>query len=361
MGPRERLGAKRTITWGPLCSTLGVDFEVVCTAEKRLVLMNQRAYAVTILERAGMLDCNPARTPATPGRAYTKRDCPTTDVEKNELKVEGLRQDKYHTISASMHFLVTITRDGMKFTQGKNAKYCLNPGKEHLKILKHALRFLKGTLDYGIEFVWRASDTPPIDGPLHLEAWSDSSYADDIDTGRTTLGNVIKVNGATVSASSKLGTRVDSCVNHSELHAFMDVAGAATLQPTASTIRPDEPTDGAGLAFVRTARTVTWLRGIKAALERRDVNEMPPTPVYVDNSGVLAMIDGTTIKTANKHIYRTSVEAWERVHLDKSVTSVKIGTKHNIANTMTKQEQGLDDSAEQLRRITGPISTKLTI
>ena len=41
----------------------------------------------------------------------------------------------------------------MKFVQGKLAKYCLNPGKEHFKILKHAPRFLKGTLDYGIEFV----------------------------------------------------------------------------------------------------------------------------------------------------------------------------------------------------------------
>jgi len=85
---------------------------------------------------------------------------------------------------------------------------------------------------------------------------------------------------------------------------------------------------------------------------------MPPTPVYVDNAGVLAMIDGNTIKSANKHIYRTLAEARERVHLDKSVKAVKIGTKDNIANAMTKQEQGLDESAAQLRQITGPISTK---
>jgi hypothetical protein len=352
------LGAKRTITWGPLHSTLGVDFEVVYTAEKRLVFMSQRAYAVTILKRAGMMDCNPARTPATPGRAYTKGDCPVTDAEKDELTAGGMLQKTYHTIQASLNFLVTISRDDMKFIQGKAAKYCLNPGKEHFKIQKHALRFLKGTLDYGIEFVWRASDTPPVDGPLVLEAWSDSSYADDIDTGRTTLGNVLKANGATVSATSKLSSRVDSCVNHSELHAFNEAAGVAREQPTAATIGLDEPTDGSSIAFTKTARSITWLRGIKAALERRNVDDMPATPIYVDNAGVLAMIDGTTIKSANKHIYRTLAEARERVHLDKSVKVVKIGTKDNIANAMTKQEPGIDESAAQLRRITGPISIK---
>jgi hypothetical protein len=356
------LGAKRTITWGPLTSTLGVDFEVAYTAEKRLVFMSQRAYAATILERAGMKDCNPARTPARHGQAYTKCDCPTTQEEKLEMKAAGMMQQYYHTIVASLNFLVTISRDDMKFIQGKLAKYCLNPGREHFKILKHALRFLKGTLDYGVEFAWNASDAPPVDGPLQVEAFSDSSFADDIDTGRTTLGDVVKVNGATVSATSKLSSRVDSCVNHSELRAFNAVAGeAAQRPPMTANGKPDQPTDGSSLAFTRTARTITWLRGIKAALERRNVDTMPPTPVYVDNAGVLAMVDGNTIKSANKHIYRTLAEARERVHLDKSVKAIKIGTKDNIANAMTKQEQGVDDSAAQLRRITGPISINLRI
>ena len=186
------LGAGRSITWGPLCSTLGVDFDVVYTAEKRLVFMSQRAFAVTILERAGMLDCKPARTPATAGRIYTKRDCPSTDEERARLAAAGMSQENYHTVSASLSFLVTITRDDMRYIQGKTAKYCLNPGKEHFQAQKHALRFLKGTLDYGIEFAWHASDPPPADGVLALQAWSDSSFADDVDTGRTTLGDVIK-------------------------------------------------------------------------------------------------------------------------------------------------------------------------
>ena len=117
-------------------------------------------------------------------------------------------------------------------------------------------------------------------------AFSDSSFADDVDTARTTLGYVIQANGATISASSKLSARVDSCVNHSELRAF-DAASASAPG--------DSPTDGASVAFGKAARNVAWMRGVKAALEHRDLAKMPPTPINVDNAGVLSMLDGDTL------------------------------------------------------------------
>jgi hypothetical protein len=96
------------------------------------------------------------------------------------------------------------------------------------------------------------------------------------------------------------------------------------------------------------------MRGVKAAMEKRDVSAMPPTPVFVDNSGVLAVINDRTMKAANKHIYRTVAETREHVHLDKHVVPVKIDTKANLANALTKQEPGLRESAAQLRLIAGP-------
>jgi hypothetical protein len=132
------------------------------------------------------------------------------------------------------------------------------------------LRFVKGTLHYGIEFAWYASDSVKEDGPLRIEAYSDSSFADDIDTGRTTLGYVIKVNGATISAFNKLSQRVDSCVNHSELRAFDTALSAATKDN-------DDPTDSTSVAFGKTSRNIAWVRGIKAALEGRAIDTITPT------------------------------------------------------------------------------------
>ena len=342
------LGRKRKITWGPLQSTLGIDFDVSYTAERRLIFMSQRAFAVTILERAGMSDCNATRLPANAGRVYTKDDCPTTDEQKAHLAARGLSKESYHSVQASLNFLVNISRDDMRFANGKTAKYCLNPGEEHFRAQKQELRFLKGTLDYGIQFVWRKSDPAPVDGPIDIVAWSDSSYADDKDTGRTTLGSVVQVNGAVVTSTSKLSARVDSCVNHSELNAFAQVVGSPPSER--------QLTDGASTALMKTARTVAWIRGVKAGLERRSESSIPPTPVMVDNTGVIAMLKDATLKSANKHIYKTLQENRERVHLDKAVVAVKVDTKNNIANALTKQEHCVADSVAQFLQLAGPRS-----
>ncbi len=161
------------------------------------------------------------------------------------------------------------------------------------------------------------------------------------------MGDAVRAGGAAVSASSRRGTRVGSCVNRSELQAFAGVSA-----PPKNGVL----TDGASAALVRTCRTVAWVRGIKAALERRDVSKMPPTPVLVDNAGVISMLESATIKAANKHIYKALAENRERVHPDKSVVAVKVHTKDNIANAMTKQEHGLNESAAKLRQSTAPRS-----
>ena len=77
--------------------------------------------------------------------------------------------------------------------------------------------------------------------------------------------------------------------------------------------------------MVKMGRTITWIRGIKAALEGRDRDTIPPTPCLVDNNGVLSMLKDITIKTANRHIFRSLAENRERVNLDKIVVPCKRG------------------------------------
>ena len=183
-----------------------------------------------------------------------------------------------------------------------------------------------------------------MDGPLTITCFSDSSFADDVDTGKSTVGNIIKVNGATIMARSKLSSRPDSCVNHSELDAFKDIAEEDSI----TTDKVD--------AFMHASRSLTWVLGVKAALEGRLVSSIPSTPVQVDNAGVMAVIRDRTMKSTNRHIYRPIYEIRDRVHREKIVHPVKIDTKDNVANALTKQEAALRQSAEQLRCIAGPSS-----
>ena len=59
---------------------------------------------------------------------------------------------------------------------------------------------------------------------------------------------------------------------------------------TAGTEGPPTRTAPGGIAMLKMGRTVTWLRGVKATLEGRDLETMPPTPGLVDNNGVLPSI-----------------------------------------------------------------------
>ena len=138
-------------------------------------------------------------------------------------------------------------------------------------------------------------------------------------------------------------------VHHERRDEDQQGGGRRTASTTSATF-----TDSSACALVKTSRTVKWLRGIKAAFERRDEANMPPTPVYVDNAGVLSMVNDVTIKAANKHIYRTLAEARVLVQVEKVVTPIKIATNDNISNAMTKQEPGIEKSAAQLRQVTGP-------
>ena len=71
------------------------------------------------------------------------------------------------------------------------------PGITHWNALKHVLRYIKGTLDYGITY----SGNP--EASLQPMIYSDSSYADCPDTGRSTHGYVITMAGGPVSWSAR--------------------------------------------------------------------------------------------------------------------------------------------------------------
>ena len=132
-----------------------------------------------------MQNCNAAALPAIPGCKYTKADCPATDEAKADILCAAGNSTQTLVFSTSkLRSMPSVSSSA-------------------------------GTKHYGIEFNWFADHPEPPDarGPLHMVAYSDSSFADDVDTARTTLGFVIQVNGASVSAASWMSQRVDSCMN----------------------------------------------------------------------------------------------------------------------------------------------------
>lgn len=327
---------------GPLVNVLGLQCTVEYTANYRRVFITQQALTETVLERASMSKCNGAKTPGIPGFVFTKKDQPKDSVEAEAIKKEtGLDQKEYRSIVQGVNHITCSTRPDLKYWQSQLGRNLNNPGIRHIQALKHFLRYLRTTTGWGIEFVWRASDSPPLDGPLNLIGYSDSSFNDCVDTNRSTQAYVFTVNGSVVSWHSKLGSTVDSFINHSEFAAYSCASGIAR-----------HTSHGDICALKLGGRDAVWLRAVKAALERRSPESISPTPIYVDNAGVIAMLEDPVHHSANKHICHSLAEAREQVAV-RQVVAIKCASRDNLANPLTKQ-LGVPESMRQLSLLAGP-------
>ncbi|CAB4002480.1 Hypothetical predicted protein [Paramuricea clavata] len=88
-----------------------------------------------------------------------------------------------------------ISRPDISAAVGALSQFMAKPSKDHWIRVKRVLRYLKGTLDYGLKY--SADENPTLVG------YSDSDWAGDINTRRSTSGYVFQVANSTVSWSSK--------------------------------------------------------------------------------------------------------------------------------------------------------------
>jgi hypothetical protein len=75
-------------------------------------------------------------------------------------------------------------------------KFGACPGKLHLEVFKHILRYLKGTVGFGLRLGGK-------DDGVDLRGWADSDWAQDPDLRRSITGYVVDVAGGSVSWASK--------------------------------------------------------------------------------------------------------------------------------------------------------------
>ncbi|GKD98705.1 ribonuclease H-like domain-containing protein [Tanacetum coccineum] len=119
---------------GPLNYFLGIS----ATRTTSGLYLSQSKYASEILERDCMLNYNPCRTLA--------------DSEK-KLGPEGtpvLDPTLYRSLARALQYL-TFTRPDLSYDVKQFCLYMQDPQKPHLNALKHVLRYVRGTMDLGLE------------------------------------------------------------------------------------------------------------------------------------------------------------------------------------------------------------------
>jgi hypothetical protein len=149
------------------------------------IYMHQCKYATEILSRFGMENCNKVCSPIVPGCRLSKNESgKATDASEYKQMVGCL-----------MYLLAS--RPDLAYSVCLVARYMDRPTEIHVAAVKRIMRYLKGTLSYGM--LYKADDNKN----LCLIGWSDSDYAGDLDDRKSTTGYLYMLGSGAISWSSK--------------------------------------------------------------------------------------------------------------------------------------------------------------
>ncbi|KAK2373624.1 putative mitochondrial protein [Trifolium repens] len=173
---------------GTLDYFLGI--EVFHLADGSL-LLSQAKYIRDLLSKAKMDTANGMPTPMASTLKLSK---------VGSIPVDDPTQ--FRSIVGALQY-ATLTRPEIAYSVNKVCQFLSNPLEEHWKAVKRILRYLSGTLHYGLLI-----QVAPIDKPLTLIGFCDADWASDPDDRRSTSGACIYVGPNLVSWWSKKQTLV---------------------------------------------------------------------------------------------------------------------------------------------------------
>ncbi|KAH9067289.1 hypothetical protein Ae201684P_021450 [Aphanomyces euteiches] len=173
---------------GPINYILGIRVER--DREKRIMHISQPLNAKNMLMRFDLDQARPATTPLD--KVLDGSDCPSDGHVRTEA--ERLNHANFRQCIGSLMYLMLGTRPDLAYAVQALSRYLNNPGKSHIGKMKQVMRYVAGTIDYGL--VYRGTD-------LNLQDYTDSDYAANPDTRRSVSGYCTYVGDCLVSWSSQ--------------------------------------------------------------------------------------------------------------------------------------------------------------
>ena len=224
------------------------------------LVMHQQAYARNIqtyvLERFEMGDCKPVKTPGDPHSALTEDMCPKTDEERREMENVPYKEEE-----GALMFLSNDSRPDIAFQVCRAASFTANPGRQHWQAVKRIMRYLKGTLEDGIEFKTQNHE---------VKAFCDADYGANVDNRKSVSGSVITRSGGAILWNSRLQRSVAQSTTEAEYVAIAEVV-----------------------------KDIAWLHTM---LQELQIDHEVPIKVFSDNQGAIKLVHNPVFHRRTKHI-----------------------------------------------------------
>jgi hypothetical protein len=265
---------------GLLSCYLGIEVE----QKEDYITVKQTGYARKVLEQFGMSDCNSTKFPMEPGCKL--------NADKGGPSVDST---KYRKMIGCLRYLLH-SRPDLSYSVGVASRFMENPTVMHAKAVKQILRYLKGTVDFGLVYVQGGSADK-------LIGYSDSDHGGDTVERRSTGGMAFYLNENLITWCSQKQKTVSLSSCESE---FMAATAAA--------------------------KQALWLRNLISEITKQ---KPKPVTLFVDNNSAIALMKNPVFHGRSKHIdlkYHFIRECVER----GQIVVKKVGTEEQKADVLTK-------------------------
>jgi len=208
------------------CEGASIDFslgmEIVQDLKAGTVFMNSELMVTKLA--LGLL--SPEEIVKSSGVHYPMLVTPLLKLSERIIPAETF--DYLSVVGSLLHIANTVRCD-IACAVGILARHSATPGPQHVHAVKRVVMYLYNTRSFGITY-HRNTSTPNVpriyEGAMHpldngsnrLQVFTDSDYAMD-STRRSTMGNVIMLNGGPIAWSSILGKTVATSTCEAEVNA----------------------------------------------------------------------------------------------------------------------------------------------
>jgi len=203
------------VDMGPVAMYLGN--RITRDRAARKLWISQKPLLVELLQNWNMLDCTPSSTPLSQPLHKLPSPPPNSipDIRDDEITIN------YQRLIGSLTYLAICTRPDIAYAAMALGQFNANPTRAHLLAAKGVLRYLAGTLEYGLEYGAPISFVPLTIAP-HIQgcALTDADWASDEMDRKSVSGYCFYRYGSIVSWSSQKQKVIASSSTEAEYYSL---------------------------------------------------------------------------------------------------------------------------------------------
>jgi len=261
----------------------------------------QRDYINTIIQRFGLMDAKPAKSPLDP----------QTDLANTCCEDKPANGKEYLSMVGSLMYAALGSRLDIAFSVTALSRYNVQPLEMHATAAKRVLRYLKTTAGFQIHY-------RRLSNPITIIGYTDSDWAANLTTRKSVGGCVFGLGNVNVNEE-------------------LVISGLIHWQAKSQSVVALSTLEAEYIACSHATRESLWLRRMmKEAADGMAVKISDgPVPIGCDNQGAIKLITSGVVRQKSKHI---DVK-YHHVHDEQMKGSVKfqyVTSESNPADLLTK-------------------------